>query len=331
MTSSLDNVWGDFEKSLYEIKTTNTQTKKDEYNCECVFLNNEPNITVINNVLLCENCGIVFEDRIISDEAEWRTFNNDEGRGFNDYGNRCGMVSNPLAPNHSMSTVISGNSNMAKRQFWLSLPYEEKVLFDLKKKLNSIFILNNIPNNYINSTLLAYKKFKDNNIDSCNNKKSFRKKNKDAVIAVCFYYVAKSSSINISSEQVCKIFELDNKTFSKYCKIYNESISNVCDNDIFSAVELADRYIINLELSFNIQKLCKKIISACVDLELFYNTCPQGIIAGVIYFINLEMNLSRTKKEISKVCDIGENTILRIYKVICENKIEIFNKVKKIK
>jgi len=134
---SIDLIWKEFEENRQTVE----KCENIEFFCDCSKNNQVQMVTTINNVMLCEYCGIVFQDRIISDEAEWRTFGNDEGGGYNDSGNRCGQVSDPLAPTHSMSTFISGNSNMAKRNLWISLPYEEKVLFDLKKKLTCMLII----------------------------------------------------------------------------------------------------------------------------------------------------------------------------------------------
>jgi len=189
-----------------------------------------------------------------------------------------------------------------------------------------------LPNNLINSTLLCYKKFKEQNLNEEMNKKSFRKKNKDAILAVCFYYVAKScNNLHITSDYVCKIFDINNKIFSKYCKIYNEFMNNNCDNKIFEISNLVERYTVELNLCFVSQKLCKNIVDSCIELNILINTCPQGIIAGAIHFINMEMNLKIEKKEISEACSIGENTITRIYKKINLNKNKIFTLVKKNK
>lgn len=326
--SILKNAWEDFENSLsYDKKDFKNENNKPivPFNCDC---ENEQNVITINNVLLCSECGLVFEDRIISDEAEWRSFQTDEG--FKDGGNRCGQASNPLAPVHSIGTFMGGNSNMSKRNFWMSLPYEEKVLFDLKKRLNQLVTLNNLPENLVNSTLLCYKKFKELNLkDEMTKTKSFRKKNKDGVIAVCFYYVAKSSNnLKITSDYICKIFDINTKIFSKYCKIYNEFMKNNCDNDVIDNYDLAERYTVELNLSFNIQKLCKKIISVINDINLLPSVCPQAIIGSVIHFINIQMNLGLDKKAISFICNIGQNTIIKVYKIIDENKDGIFDLIK---
>lgn len=331
--NTLTNVWSDFEDSLKitsEKKFNNGENDNTvSFNCDCEKGQDSlQNIININNVLLCSECGLVFEDRIISDEAEWRSFQTDEG--FKDGGNRCGQAFNPLAPVHSMSGFMSGNSSMSKRIFWLSLPYEEKVLFDLKKKLNSLVILNNLPENLVNSTLLCYKEFKELNLkDETTKKKSFRKKNKDGILAVCFYYVAKSSNnLNITSDYICKVFDINTKIFSKYCKIYNELMKNNCDNEVVDSYKLVERYAVELKLPFNIQKLCKKIISAINDINLLANVCPQAIIASVIYFINTQMSLGINKKSISFICNIGQNTITKVYKIIEENKDTLFNIIK---
>lgn len=316
-------IWEDLDLTLKIDDDHIIYENKIIFTCDCDI--NNQDIIDNSNIIVCQNCGVVINDQVISKEAEWRSFNNEDG--FNDNGNRCGQACDDLAPINSMATIIQGNSKLAKKHMWLSLPYKERVLYDLKNKINSILTLNNIPLYLSSTSLLLYKKF--NNIHSSNDNHLFRKGNKDGVLAVCFYYAAKMNNLNITSTYICKIFKIDKKIFSKCCKIYNEFMNNKCDNKIFDVVDLIDRYTISLNLSFHIQKLCKNIIKVCTQqLTLLLNMSPQGIISGIIYFVSCEMNLNIKKNNIYSICDISENTMLKTYKVVKNNKNIIFNLIK---
>lgn len=316
----IDNIWKDLDSQLYQDKPIINTFKK----CFCEDISLQQ-IIHLQCESVCENCGFVIEENRISDDAEWRCFNNENG--FNDNGNRCGAQIDTLAPIHSMATIIAGNSRLAKRQLWNSLPYNERVLYQIKNELNVIVSLHNFPSFLTKSTLLLYKKFSNKEDLVKENVNSYRGNNKNAVVAVCFYYATKYHNLTINSELICNIFSIKNQKFSKYCKIYNEYVQYY-DNSIYSVSDLCERYANTLNLAFNIQKLCKNIIKSCDLLDIVNYMSPQSIISGVIYFINCEMAIGLSKNVISSTCNVSINTITKTYKKISINKQKIFNKIK---
>jgi transcription initiation factor TFIIIB Brf1 subunit/transcription initiation factor TFIIB len=320
----LDSIWKDLEEQLYKPENV----KEDCFvKCFCEDIRDQK-IIYLECEAVCGNCGLILEDNRISDEAEWRCFNNENG--FSDTGNRCGVEIDTLTPIYSMSTIIGGNSKMAKRHLWNSLPYHERVLYQLKNELNIIVSLHNLPSILIRSTLLLYKKFINKEDLEQDNINSYRGNNKNTIVSVCFYYAAKYHNINLTSVFICDIFNIKTQKFSKYCKLYNECIHN-CDNSINSVSNLCERYTNKLNLSFNIQKLCKNIIKCCELMNFMVEMSPQSVISGVIYFVNCEMKLELSKKDIIDKCDISENTIMKTYKFLVKHKQEIFNIIKNFK
>lgn len=318
----LDKIWEDFDSMKYSLDTDTNEENK----CLC---NNNSSIIEIDDSILCENCGFVFSFSMISHEAEWRSFNTDNG--FNNSGNRCGQATDSLTPISSLSTVISGNSRLANLNMWLSIPHSEKVLMDLKKIITEIVILNQLPNSIIKNTLIIFKKL-INTKNSNGQLYIYRGKNRDGLLSVCMYYASKSNNCNISSSAISKMFNIDKKTFSKCCKLYTEILSDdKIDHTSFTPSDFVERFSNKLGLSFNIQKLCKLIITASMKLQIYNNSAPQSIVAGIIYFINIEMKLNIDKYIIAKNCDISQITIIKIYKIIEKNKTSIFNIVKDLK
>lgn len=332
----IEEIWKDFDNITLENRQKKQQkeniNEKIQFKCDCDEEYAEEyvqDIIEINDSILCRNCGVIFEDRLISNKAEWRTFNDENG--FNDTGNRCGQEADPLAPVNSMSGMIYGNSKLSKINMWLCLPYEERVMYQLKNKINSIIATHRLPKCITTETLTLYKKFTNTSSKNKELMNLYRGKNKNGLLAVCFYYSSKYSNLHLSSSYISDIFDIDKKVFSKCCKIYNEIINNKCDNKIYDITDLVDRYTIKLNLSFNIQKLCKNIITSCLKINLFTGVSPQGVISGVIYFVNKEMSLNLDKENISSICDISNNTMVKIYKTILPNKVQIFNLIKQQK
>lgn len=310
---SLDDIWKIHDELLPKPIVT-------AVGCKC---GNIDDIIELDCYTVCNSCGLILEDLSISTEAEWRSFNNENG--MSDTGNRCGAAMDTLAPIHSMATMIAGNSKLAKRQLWSSLPYNERVLYEIKNNLNIIIAANNLPDSLCKNTLILYKKFTNKDTSDKENMNLYRGNNKNTLIAVCFYYAAKFYNMNLTSAYICNIFNVKTQKFSKYCKLYNEHLGNNCDNTVNDVANLCERYTIKLNLSWNIQKLCKKIIQACGSLNILTELAPQSLISGVIYFINIEMQLNLSKNDIFNACDISENTMIKTYRALAQRKQEIFS------
>src|SRR4029078_6801988 len=127
---------------------------------------------------------------------------------------------------------------------------------------------------------------------------------------------------------ILDIFEIDNKTFSKCCKIYIEDYNPSVDKTTTISTDFIEMFSVKLGLSFNIKKLCLKILQAANDLVLLNKYSPQTVAAGVIYFVNVETGLNLDKETIVNYCDTKFDTISIIVKILRAKKIEIFNIVK---
>lgn len=312
-----DAIW----KQLESFKINIDSPKKRKCDCEI-----DPDVIDTNNTLVCNNCGIVFELSRISDEAEWTGFTADESSRFKVDGNRCGGPIDFLMPKSSLSTMISGpDTPMKRRNMWLSLPYEEKVLYDIKIKLTQIVALYSLPTILIRNTMIGYNQFMTDT-------QSHRGAIKTGILAVIFYTACKNIQCNMTCSNITSIFEINTKIFTKCSKIYaekskknNENINNNLLTDNF-----VTRYCNQLQLPFKIEKLCKNIIIACKDLGILNNVSSQILISGVIHFINLEMDINILRKNIANICDISEASIAKISKILIKNKNELFNIVKQL-
>lgn len=57
--------------------------------------------------LVCTNCGLVSQSRIIDETSEWRNFSNDNGDGPN-VQNRVGGRLNPYVSDFGLTTMVRG-------------------------------------------------------------------------------------------------------------------------------------------------------------------------------------------------------------------------------
>jgi len=294
---------------------------KKNYDCFC---DSPPSICETNEALVCDTCGLILDNKMISDEPEWRSFD-DAGKITN--ASRCGAPTDELLPHCSLGTLITGKSRMQKLSMWMNISNEEKIIIDLRNKLNDIVHSMGIPKSVIRTTLKMFKAM-INQKNSDGKKQIHRGKIREGLIAACFYYSCKMSLKMISTSVIINIFDIDKKVFAKCCKMYIEEFNSNIDKTSISAHDLVSEYTNGIGLSFTIQKTCYKILSACTELALINSYSPQTVVAGIIYFISNEMKLGIKKNLIIQVCDIKSETMLMMTKVLVSNKIEIFNHIK---
>jgi len=322
MSNNLDEVWAEFDSQF-----NNSYEENEEKQC-C----NNQSIIEVDYYKMCEECGLVLDFSMISSEAEWRLFADNDGVGNGQSRVRCGPAANPLFPVSSTGTKIAGDSKMSKIHMWASIPYSEKVLMDLKIELTNITVLYNLPGSVIMPTLYLFDKV--NKLKDYNTGKNyiFRGNNRLGIISVCLYYACKNIRCNISSSLICKMFNIDKTIFSKCCKIYTEiSDKNDLDHTNYNPNDFLLILANKLDLPFNIQKLISKIIIVVEEMQLFISSAPQSIISGIIYFISKELKLDLKIKTISELCDISTSIIVTNYKIINNNKNIIFNKIKDLR
>lgn len=307
-------------KEKENIKICNEKT----YTCYCDF--KDQDLNEIDGALLCTECGLVLEPRIISEEAEWGNYTNDDGSGNGANMNRCGEAADELTPSYSNYTEIRGSSKMSLLNKYLSIDYKDKVMYHLKVSVKETLKLNGLPENICQESLLLYKKI-------TGSKDIFRGSNKISLIAACVYHVSKQRNLGISSAKITESFNIQNKSFSKFYKYLIES--GVCSkaetngNVLYKCSELVGRHCISLEMPYKAASISKKVAESIEELSLFPNISLGALVGGVIFFVSEEMNLGIKKKIIAELCGTSESGLSKIFSSIKENKILILNNAKK--
>ncbi len=67
-------------------------------------------------IIVCQNCGLVQQQRIIDESSEWRNFSSESGSSGVDP-NRVGGPINPLLEQSGISTVVGGGNQSELSKF----------------------------------------------------------------------------------------------------------------------------------------------------------------------------------------------------------------------
>lgn len=288
------------EKELCAIEALNVKSC-----CESTY------IIQASGSCVCFNCGLVLENQVYDDTPF----------SFQTGANNMFLHStvSEMYPKSSFGTTIGGNTRLARMQNWNSMPYSERVIWEV-----STFVKAKLSNKFsdvvINNTLTLYKKIYINS-PVC------RGKNKKGMVAACVYYSAKQNRISLSTKHVAHLMGLDlavvNKSISKYLELSMESMSISST----SAADYLQLYFNKYNTQFKVQKLMKRVCDFVEVKGMLRGSTPQVITTSVFYFILIEMKNENTPtlRDLSVFSNIGLPSIKKVVTILQAKKNYIFS------
>lgn len=263
--------------------------------------------------MVCQNCGVVLETQTY--DMNIFGFENGDDNQF------LRSFPNSLYPVASTSTAIGGNSKISKMANWNSMPYNEKVIWEVSKILKGK-IQNIFSERVILDTLYIYKKFYEHSA-------SFRGDNKKGFVAVCLYIASQNNFHIVSPKKIADLLDVDNKTMTKcirkYYEITNEEKKILTSNDFINS--FYDLLGIQKDTKRNVIKICKVVEEQCI----LGGALPQNICVAVIGFVCFEMKCDLNLDGIEQKFGMNKSTILKNIKTIEKNKQLIFQHIKNSK
>lgn len=261
---------------------------------------------------VCVDCGVVGRMGVIDDTPAFC-----ENNQFSH------TMTNMFFPKSSGVTGVSGNSSMSRIQQWDSMPYEERVLWEvsnfLKAKLSDIFQTRVVEDSLANFKVLDAKK------DDQGKKEIHRGKIRDGLIAACVYFACKSNQVNKTPEEIAGIMGISLTIFNKCTKIYTRLMGQGPEQ--VSSVDFVESYCNALQITFRVQVLIKKICQTVEVLDLLGGTMPQNITAGCVFFICGELKLDIGIKTLSQAFSISANTMTKVATKITGFKAHIYKHI----
>lgn len=291
--------------SQFETFLSREKENEKEILCDC----NEPIETWISEDgwMSCPNCGFQLYGNIDA-YAEYRYYGNEDSKMSDP--TRCGLPIDPLLPNSSLSTMISGKNNQLKRlHSWTSIPYKErslKIVFDI--------ISNACHSLKLNSSVIQMSK---SIFFSIRDQQLCRGRNRNALISACIYNSCKCNDVKILPQEICDYFQLE---FCDLCDGHKK-LSELLINSKFQFEikpsewnDYLERYSIHLGLNDTQINEVMNLAIKINQLSILKKHIPQSFASGVLYYYVEKNNLSHISKEfLIQVCNISKVTIDKIY------------------
>ena len=276
----------------------------------CINCNKEDSLIIDSEMVVCTSCGVENEE-IIDYQAEWRYYGADDNKRSSDP-NRCGMPTNRIIPDNSLSTVIQGRGFEVFRKLhsWNGLSYKQRCLIGILNKIALKANIDNVPQSIIDATMSMYKLISQDYIK--------RGASRESLIAACFFNALRDQGLIRSPEEVAKLFDIKSKKLSKGCNEFTELMFSknkdyVKNMKPIESKDLIERFGSLLEVGEEYINIGIKTAILIDKLGICQENNPKSIAVGVIFLISQQYNLGLTKKEIADQCRTSEVTVSNTY------------------
>ena len=304
-----DNIWelyNTINSSFQEEETVDSNCDKDR----CLSCNEFEFLINDGEMIVCTNCGVE-NKRIIDYNPEWRFYGSDDNKRNSDP-NRCGMPTNQIISESSLSTVILGHGFEVYRKLnsWNGLTYKEKSMISILNKIAAKANIGNVPQSIIDATMKMYQIISKDYIK--------RGTSRESLIAACFFNALKDNGLIRSNEEVAKLFDIKSKKLSKGCNEFAE-LMFAKDKDYVKKMrpiepkDLIERFCSIMDLDEKFIKIGNRISILVDKLGICQENNPKSIAVGCIYFISQNYDLGFSKKEIADQCHTSEVTVSNTY------------------
>mmetsp|Transcript_33009 Transcript_33009/g.77854 ORF Transcript_33009/g.77854 Transcript_33009/m.77854 type:complete len:455 (-) Transcript_33009:81-1445(-) len=262
--------------------------------------------------LVCEDCGLVFRDRLISMSSEWRTFQDDDSKVDP---NRAGAAENPLLNSNpdAMSTMIqpSGGgrnhgtdavgsaANLSKNQFRASAQSHDRALQDAYKEIDRMCERMNLNQNIVKAAQHMYKTVDD---ELKKGKKALR--STEAIVASTVYIACRDEGVPRTLKELCAVTSATKKdigkTFKQVQQLLHKTVQPMKASDIIT------RFCSNLGLSATAERGAIDIAEAAGQHNITEGRVYTSIAGAAIFMACL---LRQGTDDAKKTCfDISQAT-----------------------
>lgn len=278
-----------------------------------------------NGIIVCTACGVINDDQIIDESAEW-SFGADEAASGGKDPARCGMPTNPFFEKSGCSTIIGGPSHknffMKKLHAQMSMDYVERSRYHMFVKISKM--CETLSQSVIETVKYYYVQMSKEKLSRGNVRLG--------LIACCIFYACKKDKVPRSIKEVSAMCDIEPSVFNNAHKIFREIMKDHISVDLFEETTQVDDLVTRFcgYLNFDRKKRCyfnKQIIqmnNIIDETQILIGKTPSAITAACIFYICKKDNIEIKKNYISKQVNVSIVTINKIYNLL-ENNSHLFD------
>lgn len=311
------------KEGLYTQDATDTEISQ---RCPCGNTSDKSvSIFTSYEQVLCDTCGFIFEDNMLSTEAEWNNYRNESG-GPSVNKSRCNTgrdKSNPYDDGHNlkfpkgqMTTFVTPEGkkiqyDMSKRNVW-NIPHKQKAFWDVSNTLTR-------GAERLGATKQIIDHAKSIWYEVTLTEKVIRGGVRQGIIANCLAYACRLADCPREDSEIAAAFQIEPKNITKGHKVLKEMFvgtdhEHILYKDSKDSSKFA-KFISRLDLPFKVGKRCEKIFDQYDDD--MSSIAPKSRVAGIIAYVVNDMGLSKpTQKEICETIKVCPPTLKKVVNVL---------------
>ncbi|MFW9783368.1 MAG: transcription initiation factor IIB [Candidatus Heimdallarchaeota archaeon] len=274
-------------------------------------------------LIVCEECGLVHSEKYIDRGPEWRAFDADQKKKRT----RTGAPMTYMIHDKGLSTMIDwknrdifGKEIPAKLrgQIYRLRKWQSRIRVSDATERNLTFALNELDRMASNLEL-------QKNLRECAAKiyrdaveaHLIRGRSIEGVAAASLYAACRMFKVPRTLNEIAEVARVDKKEISRSFRfISNELELNLNPT---KPIDFLTRFISELELTTECQKMAKTIIRMAERRGLTSGRGPTGVCAAAIYASSILKNERRTQRSIARVSCVTEVTVRNRFSELVEN------------
>lgn len=279
-------------------------------------------------IMVCKNCGQVLEN-ILDSFPEWKQFEDDDKAG-----GRCCAAVNPLLPNSSLGTTISGmgKTRIKTLHSWNAMPYKERSLNNEFKKIHKICETLNIFKCVEDDAKIMYKIGSECKHSNGKNEGKFiitRGINRVSISAACLFFACIKNNVTRTSKEIASAYDIKDMEMNRGCKNLLKLLKARKMNIKMGTTKpehFVKRYCDELKIKNIFADEAVKISKNIEKLNIASDHTPYSLAAAsILLMADINCIRSITKKRLANEFEISEVTILKTFKEIEQYKCVLIN------
>jgi transcription initiation factor TFIIB len=272
--------------------------------------------------LVCEECGLVLDERFIDQGPEWRAFDAEQGEKRA----RTGAPMTYTIHDKGLSTEIGWKN---KDSYGKSIPTRNRAqLYRLRKWQRRIRVSNaternlafalseldrmasgmGLPRNVRETAAMVYRKAVTKNL--------IRGRSIEGVVAASLYAACRQCNVPRTLDEIASASRVGRKEIGRTYRFMTRELKLKLMPT--SPQDYISRFCSELKLSGEVMSKSTDILKQADDKELTSGRGPTGVAAAAIYIASILANERRTQREVADIAGVTEVTIRNRYKELTE-------------
>ncbi|MFC4451754.1 transcription initiation factor IIB [Halorussus aquaticus] len=267
--------------------------------------------------LVCEDCGLVVEERNVDRGPEWRAFNHQERQSKS----RVGAPTTNTMHDKGLTTTIDWKNKDAygrslssekRSQMHRLRKWQERIRTKDAGERNLQFALSElnrmasalgVPRSVQEVASVIYRRALKEDL--------IRGRSIEGVATSALYAACRKEGIPRSLEEVSEVARVDRKEIGRTYRYVSQELE--LGMQPVDPKKYVPRFCSDLDLSEEVESKANEIVDVTAEKGLLSGKSPTGYAAAAIYAASLLCNEKKTQREVADVAQVTEVTIRNRY------------------